>query len=130
MWTDFAGRIQVEFRWHSGGLTSEETSKIPEDFQQKIHWKSTGIHLKLSKKIRTNFPAEFKRNSGSIPPEYQWNYGGIPSEIPLAFRCFYSGKASEIPVEFRRNFNKKFTGNLPETAQFPPENSDVLRNYE
>ena len=103
----FPGRIQVDVRCHSGGippgchwnsagLTSKETAKIPADVQQKIHRKSTRIPLKFHRKIRTNFSAESKRNSGGIPPGYQWYYGGIPDillDLP-------AGK----PAGFRQKF--------------------------
>ena len=85
-----------EYHWNPAGLTSEETVKIPADFQQKIHRKSTGVSLKFHRKIRTNFPAESKRNSGGIPPEYQWYYGGFPdilADLP-------AGR----PAGFRRKF--------------------------
>ena len=32
----YSGRIPAEYHWNSPGLTSEETGKIPADFQQKL----------------------------------------------------------------------------------------------
>ena len=78
---------------HLGGLAIGKTREIPVEFQQKIHRKSTGIPLKFHRKIRPNFPAESKWNSGGTVLEYQWYSGtGIPRITVLSFSWDYGMK--------------------------------------
>ena len=94
----------VVFRWNFSGIPTKfqtswraslrenqgDSGGIPAEFQQKIHRKSTEILLKFHRKIRTNFLAESKWNSGGIPDILLDLRAGWPARFRRKFRRYSS----------------------------------------
>ena len=124
----FPGGIQLEFRWHSGGapgllqrnstgtpaeyhsnsagLTSEETCKIPADFQQKLTGNLPEYSCISTEKFgqislrnpsgTSGITAEFRTSCLKYQPESQQNSRENSAGIPVLFFSWVKNLEAEI----------------------------------